>query len=301
MLIIVQPDYDRIIKNIERGEARISRKDEIMKAIGKKLDRYKNPWLELKIQYGQNKGKFYNEECDRFMVCSLTILCGFLYLSTWNMATKMVLCFSFAWCTNLDMETGMNWKLPSVCLPCSDLIGLWSPELPKSWLGGVIPLSDWLRKKIKNMMSKRGRQGRRKGLLRQILNLFTTYHHSAAQHSVVKDLASVVGFANTDVNCWYYLIWPQTWYQQNMTPTKRAALRNSEGENAPLSSFKRRRQSLMDDYVGSVRDNSTEFIHACNLCASRGSSVVNMFQGRRKRGWMWCFWSLQGDAVSAML
>ncbi|KAK4433935.1 putative chromatin-remodeling complex ATPase chain [Sesamum alatum] len=62
-------DYDRIIKNIERGEARISRKDEIMKAIGKKLDRYKNPWLALKIQYGQNKGKLYNEECDRFMIC----------------------------------------------------------------------------------------------------------------------------------------------------------------------------------------------------------------------------------------
>ncbi|KAL6193808.1 hypothetical protein ACLB2K_034892 [Fragaria x ananassa] len=62
-------DYDRIVKNIERGEARISRKDEIMKAIGKKLDRYKNPWLELKISYGQNKGKLYNEECDRFMIC----------------------------------------------------------------------------------------------------------------------------------------------------------------------------------------------------------------------------------------
>ncbi|KAK1291858.1 putative chromatin-remodeling complex ATPase chain [Acorus calamus] len=62
-------EYDRIVKNIERGEARISRKDEIMKAIGKKLDRYKNPWLELKIQYGQNKGKLYNEECDRFMLC----------------------------------------------------------------------------------------------------------------------------------------------------------------------------------------------------------------------------------------
>lgn len=61
-------DYDRIIKNIEKGEGRISRKDEIMKAIGKKLDRYRNPWLELKIQYGQNKGKLYNEECDRFMV-----------------------------------------------------------------------------------------------------------------------------------------------------------------------------------------------------------------------------------------
>lgn len=71
---MIPPDYDRIIKNIERGEARISRKDEIMKAIGKKLDRYKNPWLELKIQYGQNKGKLYNEECDRFMVCFLCSL-----------------------------------------------------------------------------------------------------------------------------------------------------------------------------------------------------------------------------------
>ncbi|KAB1219109.1 putative chromatin-remodeling complex ATPase chain [Morella rubra] len=41
--------FDVIIKNIERREARISRKDEIMKAIGQKLDKYKNPWLELKI------------------------------------------------------------------------------------------------------------------------------------------------------------------------------------------------------------------------------------------------------------
>lgn len=44
-----------------------------MKAIAKKLDRYKNPWLELKIQYGQNKGKLYNEECDRFMVRFLVL------------------------------------------------------------------------------------------------------------------------------------------------------------------------------------------------------------------------------------
>jgi SLIDE len=64
----VESDWDRIIKNIERGEARIVRKDEINRALKKKLERYKNPWLELKIQYGQNKGKLYNEECDRFMV-----------------------------------------------------------------------------------------------------------------------------------------------------------------------------------------------------------------------------------------
>uniref|UniRef100_A0A7N0UJX5 Uncharacterized protein n=1 Tax=Kalanchoe fedtschenkoi TaxID=63787 RepID=A0A7N0UJX5_KALFE len=62
-------DHEKIMKAIERGEAKIARKDDIMKAVGKKLDRYKNPWLELKIQYGQNKGKLYNEECDRFMIC----------------------------------------------------------------------------------------------------------------------------------------------------------------------------------------------------------------------------------------
>ena len=100
------PDYDRIIKNIERGEARISRKDEIMKAIGKKLDRYKNPWLELKIQYGQNKGKLYNEECDRFMVRTTPL--ASLFCNQVNFfSIRSYLC-RFAWFTNLVMGTGMN-------------------------------------------------------------------------------------------------------------------------------------------------------------------------------------------------
>lgn len=108
------PDYDRIIKNIERGEARISRKDEIMKAIGKKLDRYKNPWLELKIQYGQNKGKLYNEECDRFMVQFENIFmkklfytdCEFLMSITW-LFMSIAQC-RYAWFTSSGMGTGMS-------------------------------------------------------------------------------------------------------------------------------------------------------------------------------------------------
>ncbi|MCO5580415.1 hypothetical protein L7F22_034281 [Adiantum nelumboides] len=89
-------DYDRIIKNIERGEARISRKDEIMKAIGKKLDRYKNPWLDLKIQYGQNKGKLYNEECDRFMICMVNKL-GYGNWDELKAAFRMSPQFRFDW------------------------------------------------------------------------------------------------------------------------------------------------------------------------------------------------------------
>lgn len=89
-------DYDRIIKNIERGEARISRKDEIMKAIGKKLDRYKNPWLDLKVQYGQNKGKLYNEECDRFMICMVNKL-GYGNWDELKAAFRMSPQFRFDW------------------------------------------------------------------------------------------------------------------------------------------------------------------------------------------------------------
>lgn len=35
------------------------------------MGRYRNPWLELKIQYGANKNKAYTEEEDRFLVCMM--------------------------------------------------------------------------------------------------------------------------------------------------------------------------------------------------------------------------------------
>ncbi|XP_066306324.1 probable chromatin-remodeling complex ATPase chain [Miscanthus floridulus] len=171
-------DYDRIIKNIERGEARISRKDEIMKAIGKKLDRYKNPWLELKIQYGQNKGKFYNEECDRFMLCMVHKL-GYGNWDELKAAFRMSPLFRFDWFVKSRTTQELARR-------CDTLIRLVEKENQE-------------------------------------------YDEQERQARKEKRLA------------------------KNMTPTKRAALRNSEGDNTPLSSFKRRRQSLMDDYVGSGR------------------------------------------------
>ncbi|ONM32107.1 ISWI chromatin-remodeling complex ATPase CHR11, partial [Zea mays] len=170
-------DYDRIIKNIERGEARISRKDEIMKAIGKKLDRYKNPWLELKIQYGQNKGKFYNEECDRFMLCMVHKL-GYGNWDELKAAFRMSPLFRFDWFVKSRTTQELARR-------CDTLIRLVEKENQE-------------------------------------------YDEQERQARKEKRLA------------------------KNMTPTKRAALKNSEGENTPPSSFKRRRQSLMDDYVGSV-------------------------------------------------
>ncbi|KAL6597924.1 hypothetical protein ACP70R_046729 [Stipagrostis hirtigluma subsp. patula] len=171
-------DYDRIIKNIERGEARISRKDEIMRAIGKKLDRYKNPWLELKIQYGQNKGKFYNEECDRFMLCMVHKL-GYGNWDELKAAFRMSPLFRFDWFVKSRTTQELARR-------CDTLIRLVEKENQE-------------------------------------------YDEQERQARKEKRLA------------------------KNMTPTKRAALRASEGETTPSNSFKRRRQSLMDDYVGSGR------------------------------------------------
>ncbi|KAL0348716.1 UNVERIFIED_CONTAM: putative chromatin-remodeling complex ATPase chain [Sesamum angustifolium] len=167
-------DWDRIIKNIERGEARISRKDEIMKAIGKKLDRYKNPWLELKIQYGQNKGKLYNEECDRFMICMVHKL-GYGNWDELKAAFRTSPLFRFDWFVKSRTTQELARR-------CDTLIRLVERENQE--------------------YDERERQARKE-----------------------KKLA------------------------KNMTPSKRAAAR--QAAESPPSNLKKRKQSLMDDYVSS--------------------------------------------------
>lgn len=43
------PDWEKVIKNIERGEQKIQRQADIMAAVRSKLQRYKDPWQELKV------------------------------------------------------------------------------------------------------------------------------------------------------------------------------------------------------------------------------------------------------------
>ncbi|KDD72659.1 SLIDE domain-containing protein, partial [Helicosporidium sp. ATCC 50920] len=62
-------DAERILKNVERGEARLRRQRDIMAALAAKLERYANPWQDLRIAYGPAKGKAYTEEEDRFLLC----------------------------------------------------------------------------------------------------------------------------------------------------------------------------------------------------------------------------------------
>uniref|UniRef100_S4RSL5 SNF2 related chromatin remodeling ATPase 1 n=1 Tax=Petromyzon marinus TaxID=7757 RepID=S4RSL5_PETMA len=64
-------DIERIMAQIERGEARIQRRIGIKKALDAKIARYKAPFHQLRISYGTNKGKNYTEEEDRFLICML--------------------------------------------------------------------------------------------------------------------------------------------------------------------------------------------------------------------------------------
>lgn len=48
-------DWEKVIKNIERGEQKIQRQQDIMNAVAAKLERYKNPWQELKVITGRGE------------------------------------------------------------------------------------------------------------------------------------------------------------------------------------------------------------------------------------------------------
>merc|ERR1712062_682688 len=64
-------DIDRIIAQIEKGEAKIQRRSLIRKALDAKIARYRAPFHQLRLAYGTNKGKNYTEEEDRFLVSML--------------------------------------------------------------------------------------------------------------------------------------------------------------------------------------------------------------------------------------
>ncbi|CAG9760588.1 unnamed protein product [Ceutorhynchus assimilis] len=64
-------DVERIMAQIERGELKIQRRASIRRALDAKIGRYRAPFHQLRLAYGNNKGKNYTEEEDRFLVCML--------------------------------------------------------------------------------------------------------------------------------------------------------------------------------------------------------------------------------------
>jgi len=67
-------DYEKIISNIEKGEAKLQKIQEIQDILTAKISNHRNPLQQLKIPYHQNKGRNYTEDEDRYLLVSLARL-----------------------------------------------------------------------------------------------------------------------------------------------------------------------------------------------------------------------------------
>jgi hypothetical protein len=64
-------EHEKILGQIERGEQRIEKRQAVKQALDRKVAKYKAPFHQLRLPYGGNKCKNYNEEEDRFLICRL--------------------------------------------------------------------------------------------------------------------------------------------------------------------------------------------------------------------------------------
>merc|ERR1712060_497336 len=62
-------DFDKVIKKIEEGERKITEKAKMAETLRAKVISSDNPWQTLNIKYGNNRGKLFTEEEDRFLMC----------------------------------------------------------------------------------------------------------------------------------------------------------------------------------------------------------------------------------------
>jgi len=63
------PDFNKISHRIEEGERKLEEKAKMADALSSKVRSCENPWQTLTIKYGNNRGKLFTEEEDRFLVC----------------------------------------------------------------------------------------------------------------------------------------------------------------------------------------------------------------------------------------
>ena len=62
-------EFDKIARRIEEGERKIAEKKKMADSLEAKVKSCDNPWQTLSIKYGNNRGKLFTEDEDRFLVC----------------------------------------------------------------------------------------------------------------------------------------------------------------------------------------------------------------------------------------
>lgn len=66
--MLIAQDADRLMERITIGETKLKEQLERVDALHWKLKTTSHPMQDLKITYGQNKGKSYSDEEDRFLL-----------------------------------------------------------------------------------------------------------------------------------------------------------------------------------------------------------------------------------------
>jgi SWI/SNF-related matrix-associated actin-dependent regulator of chromatin subfamily A member 5 len=66
---IVEHEYDRVVKMIERGEKKIGEIKELERATKVLVSHFDNPWEELEFVHANCKDKMFTSEEDRFLLC----------------------------------------------------------------------------------------------------------------------------------------------------------------------------------------------------------------------------------------
>ncbi|KAL9645087.1 hypothetical protein ABK040_004578 [Willaertia magna] len=69
-------DWDKIIKKIEKGESQLQKIDNNNLMLRYKTQKYLNPWIEMKFNYGQNQVREFTNEEDCF-ICCMTAKLGY--------------------------------------------------------------------------------------------------------------------------------------------------------------------------------------------------------------------------------
>ncbi|XP_063696190.1 chromatin-remodeling complex ATPase chain Iswi [Culicoides brevitarsis] len=138
-------DIERIMAQIERGEAKIQRRASIRKALDAKIGRYRAPFHQLRISYGNNKGKNYIEEEDRFLVCMLHKL-GFDKENVYEELRAAVRCapqFRFDWFiksrTSMELQRRCNTLITLIERENQELEEKERQEKKKKQSTGAVP------------------------------------------------------------------------------------------------------------------------------------------------------------------
>ncbi|KAG8457743.1 hypothetical protein KFE25_005756, partial [Diacronema lutheri] len=66
---VLLAEWERIEKKILEGEKKLAVREEMQEALRSKIAKYDNAWQQLTLKYGTSRGKVFNEEEDRFLLC----------------------------------------------------------------------------------------------------------------------------------------------------------------------------------------------------------------------------------------